>query len=370
MMESVRPEIVHDPCAWRASDFDHEGRFTLRLDPDAIDSLAVACGQDEGEGSVASAQFYESSPTLSGCLAEQLEGLRNELTTGKGFVLLRGLPFDAWGVEGSRRATWAIANSVGYPVSQTADGSRLVDVRDTSGRESTPRQFSTNRELRLHTDPASDLIGLACIRSARSGGESVLVSAVSVHNAMLERRPDLLAELYHGFHWHRFGEGRPEDAPITDYRVPVFSNVKGQLSCRYVRSAIVAGHRDLDRPLTSAQIAALDLLDQIAASEELRVVFRLQPGDFLLVNNLAVMHARTEFFDHDEPMHTRHLLRLWLSGFPGFRSALAELNYFNGGVCGIPSAQGMKSHYDMNALYSDKASGGAARLGVNGPIQR
>jgi len=57
-------------------------------------------------------------------------------------------------------------------------------------------------------DPASDIIGLACVQDAKQGGESVITSAIAVHNAMLAQRPDLLALLYQGFHWHRFGEGR------------------------------------------------------------------------------------------------------------------------------------------------------------------
>ena len=96
-------------------------------------------------------------------------------------------------------------------VSQTIDGQRICDVMDTTRGESSPRQFKTNRELSLHTDPVSDLIGLACLRPAQSGGESVLVSAVTVYNQMLERDADLLEALFEGFRVHRYGEGRPED---------------------------------------------------------------------------------------------------------------------------------------------------------------
>jgi hypothetical protein len=237
-------------------------------------------------------------------------------------------------------------------------------VSDVSGQEPSPRQYRTSQELRLHMDPASDLIGLACVQDAKSGGESVLTSAVAVHNAMLAQRPDLLELLYRGFHWPRFGEGRPEDGPFTRELVPIFAQEQGRLSCRYVRSPIAAGHKDAGVPLTESQIEALDLFDKLASSPELRVASRLQPGDLLMVNNLAVLHARTQFEDHPEREKRRHMVRLWLEGEPGFRAVPRQLNFFNGGRCGIAPQAGQEAHYDIGSLYKDRASGGVARLGV------
>src|SRR5437763_650781 len=97
------------------------------------------------------------------------------------------------------------ASPVPAPVADPADWNAAT------GKEASPRQYRTSQELRLHMDPASDLMGLACVQDAKAGGESVITSAVAVHNAMQASRPDLLALLYRGFHWHRFNEGRPED---------------------------------------------------------------------------------------------------------------------------------------------------------------
>ncbi|MDB5948055.1 MAG: hypothetical protein JWQ33_3081 [Ramlibacter sp.] len=347
--------------AWRGAGFVDPRSYThwwAGEDAAALHGIAAAAqSQDHPPSDPGPA------PEVGGALGATLGRLRAELQSGRGFVLLRGLPFDRWTIDESRMATWAIANAIGIPVSQTASGARLVDVMDTSRQEATPRQFSTSQELRLHTDPASDLIGLACVRAAASGGDSVLASSISVHDAMLRQRPDLVHVLYEGFRWHRFGEGRPQDAAVSEYKVPVFSKEDDRLSCRYVRSPIVAGQRDAGNPLTALQIEALDLFDQLASSPELRVTFRMEPGDIVLVNNLTVMHARTQFVDHAAPALPRQLFRLWLAGFRGFRPVRPELNYFNAGHCGIP-ATGMKAHYDMQSLYADPASGGAARLGV------
>ena len=36
-------------------------------------------------------------------------------------------------------------------------------------------------------------------------------------------------------------------------------------------------------------------------------------GDIQWLKNATILHARTEFEDHDEPERKRHLLRLWLT---------------------------------------------------------
>jgi len=40
------------------------------------------------------------------------------------------------------------------------------------------------------------------------------------------------------------------------------------------------------------------------------VTLRLQKGDILLVNNLAIQHSRSSFVD--KPFQRRHIMRLWL----------------------------------------------------------
>lgn len=358
-----RPAPAADaPFAWRADTFGNARPWLRPLTADelaALEALATA----EAARAHDAHDPGEPAPLPAACAALAGE-MRRAVYEGPGFILLRGLPYERWGVDASRWVTWTLAHALGMPVTQTAAGARLVDVRDTSRRESTPRQFSTSQELRLHMDPASDLIGLGCVRAAASGGESVLSSAVSVHDEMLRRRPDLLAALYQGFRWHRFGEGRSQDEPVSEHRVPVFTAQDGHVACRYVRSPIVAGHKEAGEPLTPAQVEALDLFDQLASSPELRLVFRMASGDLLWVNNIKVLHARTQFVDHPEPLPPRHLFRLWLAAPDGVARAPARLNFFNGGEPGMP-VTGQRARYDMDRLRKDPASGGVARLGVS-----
>jgi hypothetical protein len=96
----------------------------------------------------------------------------------------------------------------------------------------------------------------------------------------------------------------------------------------------------------------------------MRVDFAMQAGDMLIVNNLAVLHARTRFEDAETPEQRRLLLRYWLDGGPGFWPKDSRIDYFNGGRCGIPEEHSMTPGYDMKSLAADQASGGVADLGI------
>ena len=60
--------------------------------------------------------------------------------------------------------------------------------------------------------------------------------------------------------------------------------------------------------MSEIQAEAIDMVHFTAMEHKLTV--RLQRGDMLLINNLAVQHARSAFVD--KPFQRRHIIRLWL----------------------------------------------------------
>ena len=58
------------------------------------------------------------------------------------------------------------------------------------------------------------MVALLCLRRAKNGGLSTLVSSLAVHNVMAERRPDLLERLYQPFPGAR--RLSPEDYEALD----------------------------------------------------------------------------------------------------------------------------------------------------------
>src|SRR3546814_15081612 len=96
------------------------------------------------------------------------------------------------------------------------------------------RADGSKREARLHVYLA-DVVGLLGVRQAATDPRSTLTSAAAIHNAFVDRHPEWLPRLYEGFHWDRFGEQAPWEAPLSPAKIPVFSSAGGEVSVRYNR---------------------------------------------------------------------------------------------------------------------------------------
>jgi len=284
-----------------------------------------------------------------------LKAAYDEVRSGKGVVLVCGLPVDGT-LDQFCAAVCEIGRHFGAALSQNAQGELIGHVIDATAEDPTPRMYRSNLELRPHNDITA-MIALACWQKARSGGASVLVSGVTVHDEMRRRAPELLAPLYRGYHYHRLGEEGPDEEPTTPYRVPVFSIINNQLSCRYQRAGIAAGHRARGVPLEPEDIAAFNLFDEIAKAPENRLAFYLERGEMMVINNYTVMHARSQFENYPEPERQRRLVRLWLDA-PGFRDVPREFNLFKSN--GVPPQSGRRASYDFRKLYAEDplATGG------------
>jgi hypothetical protein len=116
-------------------------------------------------------------------------------------------------------------------------------------------------------------------------------------------------------------------------------------------------------PLEQQDIEALNLFDQVAAAPENRLAFFLERGDMILINNYAVLHARTRFANFPEPERQRRLLRLWLDA-EGFRDVPKEFNLFKAN--GVPRQEGRRASFDFAKLYRDDpvATGGVPDLNL------
>ncbi len=190
----------------------------------------------------------------------------------------------------------------------------MSDVRDigVDYRTTTGRGYSSRSALDFHAD-GSDIVGLMCIRTAKSGGESLISSSIRAHNELLAKRPDAVRELTGLFTFSRQGEEAPEEPPY--YQASVFGWRDGRFACRHLRNHINSAQRvfpEVPR-LTERQIEALDLLDDVLAREDLCFRMQFVPGDVQLINNHIILHSRTDYEDFEELELKRHLFRLWIA---------------------------------------------------------
>lgn len=237
----------------------------------------------------------------------------DQVATGTGFALLRGMPRAETTAEEFELLTWAIGLHTGVARPQGKASQYLSAVRDvgTTYRTGKGRGYSSNADLDFHTDSA-DIVLLTCYNVAREGGMSMVTSSVSAHNAMAVACPDL-AELLHEPHWF---SRQQEQAPGEDpaYPCPIFAEASGVLCSKWNRNRLNSAQAIEGVPqLTAKHRQALDTLDRTLNRPDLMYTMYLQPGDMQILNNHVTLHSRTEFVDHDDPALKRTLFRLWLA---------------------------------------------------------
>lgn len=319
---SISVPLVTDPTAWTATSFASAADYTITLTATQRTEVLAALHHIERSGRLTSPTKLTASDFPLPELGLRLEQAFDQVRSGCGFVVIKGLPRAGLSFEQFAAAVWGVNTFFGFPLSQNAQGELLSEVIDASANEAT-----------LRTD-VTGMLSLACWNPARRGGEIVLASGVTIHNEIAGRAPQLLEVLYRGFHYHRLGEQGAHQEPVTPFRIPVFAVRKGQVSVRSARAGFTAGHHELHIPFSARETEAIDLFDEIAREPGNCLTFPLEAGDLVVINNYVVMHARKPFEDYDEPSHKHRLLRVWLDA-KNLRSVPAEFNQM-GAQNGIP----------------------------------
>ncbi len=302
-MTVVLRETITGPAAWRGAELASNSDWVSHLSAPILAALDAALRTVKKRG-LGIGQFGRADFPLDGCEAE-LAAFADELENGRGFLVLRGLPADRYDEADLTLLYYGLGMHLGTPVLQNPAGDllgRVANVGDLANKKT--RVYETNAYLPYHTD-LSDVVGLLCIRKAKAGGLSSLVSAAAIYNEILTTHPEYLGLFYRPLYFDHLGEDLPSLSPIFSYH-------EGKMSCRYLRQYIELGQELRGLPLSRVEIEALDLFDSIIHDPRLRLDMMLEPGDMQFANNYAVLHSRTGFEDEEDPAEHRLLLRLWL----------------------------------------------------------
>ena len=311
-MTSMLRTPLHGAFAWTGGEMAGRPGWAEELTPAELAELDAALRHAQARGAQLFTMTRDDFPLDR--LRDRLLRLREELEDGRGFQLLRGVPVERYSLDEARMLFWGLAVHLGEPEPQDAQGALMHDIRDTGQRVETTdnvRGFQTNNELHFHND-GGDAFMLLCLRTAKSGGTSKLVSVAALFNEVLARRPDLAEVLQQPFHFDARAQqlsGKPkvQVVPLLQYHA-------GRLSALQKRAYIDLAQRFPEVPrLTREQVEALDMVDAICADPAFHLSFEMRPGDIQFGSNHAVLHSRTEYVDHDDPALKRHLLRTWLT---------------------------------------------------------
>jgi hypothetical protein len=302
-------EPVVDPAGWEPGDLGDVDSWSYAITESDVAALIEGVGAFRRTGlSVAEA---DRSNVPLGPLGAVLADVKRELVDGRGMVMIRNLPVDRLTREETAIAYIAMGSHLGEKMPQNKFGHVLGHVKDLGGDYADPltRGYTTRAEMRFHAD-GSHYVGLLCLQTSKSGGESRVASSVTVYNRMLARRPDLVKVLTEDFYRSRSGEINPGEKPW--FTQPIFSFTDGYFSATGLGAAIdkAQGLPGVP-PFTAAQKEAIAAYRETVEECALDIDFR--KGDIQLLNNFVMLHTRREYVDWPEPARKRHLLRLWLT---------------------------------------------------------
>jgi len=305
----IKHRIDH-PSAWKSSDFKSQDDYAFDLEPRHIKALNAALGKVRKAGlgidDITKANFPLDD------IQDFIDQVSYELMDGRGLMLIRGWPLDQYLLEDIGVMYYGFGAHFGKGATQSVIGDRLGYVMDHSDSEPLERAYRNKHELSLHTD-FNELIGMLNIRQAATGGESQYASAIAVHNEIFATRPELLAPLYEGFHYHRRGEETPGQEPVTPHKVPIFSSVDGVLSCRFIEGYIQPAAKELGIEMPAYLVEAISYYQVIAARDDFQLEMLVEPGHMTFSNNFVTLHARSAFEDDSTDAEKKRLfLRLWL----------------------------------------------------------
>ncbi|CAN5619823.1 TauD/TfdA family dioxygenase [soil metagenome] len=301
---------VTDQSAWKGEELHGKTDWLVAFTADELAEIDAAISSVRSKG-LSLAEIGTQTfplPTVKHKLASYVREIRN----GRGFVVLRGIPVAKYTDDEVGMIFWGLGTYLGAPVCQTPKGELLGHVKDYGRKLGglDVRGFETNAHLNFHTDSA-DIIGLMCLRKAKSGGLSSVVSSMAIYNDIIEKHPEFMPVYERGFQYIR-REAAFTDKPVSPHRLPIFGEKDGVVSCRYLRTQIEAGAVALGKPLEPNEVAALDYFDSLSRDPKFHLDMDLEVGDIQLINNYTTLHSRTGFEDFPEPERRRHMLRLWL----------------------------------------------------------
>jgi len=239
-LQSTLPPEIHDRSVWYGPGLSEREDWIEQLSNVEMAEVEKVVG--ELRRSEVNLTEITAGKVPLPTLGPKFQRVLDEVMNGRGFVLIRGLPVERWIRRQAAIAFLVIGVHLGNLRMQNAEGHLLGHVRDLGRSSDDPntRIYQTRERQTHHTD-SCDVVGLLCLRTAKSGGLSSLVSSTTIFNEMRRRRPDLLNVLLQPIETDRRGEVPEGSKPY--FNIPVFNYHDGLVSAIYQRQYIESARR-------------------------------------------------------------------------------------------------------------------------------
>jgi hypothetical protein len=304
--------MLTGPGVWFGPKIQNDSSWVMCLDQEDISEIESALlSVKTANLKIPFAAKEFCLPNLSKKIDRVVDFIKND----KGLTIIRGLPREKYSDNDCELIYWGIGINIGNPVSQNSRGHLLGHVRDEgrSINDPTARPYQTSSKMDFHCDLMPvDILGLFCSRAAKSGGESFIVSAETVHNVILHEKPEFLEALYQPYNID-WADEEPAGTPPW-YTMPMFSSVNGVITSRITSRRFIQMVTRHGKHLAASkiQIDAIEFAQQVSQRPELRLSMMLKEGDMQFLSNHRTLHARSAFENTSGADKQRHLLRMWI----------------------------------------------------------
>ncbi|KAF4968711.1 hypothetical protein FSARC_3928 [Fusarium sarcochroum] len=300
------------PLVWSGAEFQEDHTYTLRLSEGEAREIDSALASFKTLGLDGDEVSQDNFPLPN--LSRRLRASSETLHIGRGFAIIRGIDDSKYSVEDSVTIFLGVASYIADKRGlQDRKGNMLSHVTDSkqwTAPSNARHGIHTKGSLPFHTDMGCDILSLQVRDSANKGGYTYLSSVWTIFNDLLDREPEVVKTLL-APNWPVQLVSASSGRKASYYLAPVLAFHDGKLL------ASLDPHRLGPHPsmtnaniptLSDAQLHALKAVSDAASRVELQL--KLEKGDFLFFNNLALVHRRDAYTDDDNS--SRHMVRLWL----------------------------------------------------------
>jgi alpha-ketoglutarate-dependent taurine dioxygenase len=238
-------------------------------------------------------------------IAENFEHGMNqaiEILNTDGFVILKS------DLKKSESLLFDISNYFGSMVEQTpVKGSTTYSIESTRANLTSTK---SNTYQPLHSDgnfkpTPPKIIALQCIEPSTQGGYSKIAKADDIYKYIEKLSPATLEKLFDPEALTFYRKDRNvEKINVVEYKKPIFyylENGNMGISLNPMMAKIES---------TKEIETAFKLISYFTSKPKNQITFKLEKGETLILDNYAVLHARTEF----PADQGRHLKRAWYDG--------------------------------------------------------
>ena len=313
-MSQIFDQTISTPMSWTSETVLDQGGL-VHLDDECLQELERVANDLRANPlpDVALSFKFFDMPACNALMAK----IRKQIDSGIGLAIIDRLPIQNYDETIAKKLYWLLMSMVGQPVAQKWDGTLLYDVRDEGGQDiagSNIRSSKTNGDQGYHVDNAFNLppefVSLLCLKTAKEGGTSGIISFETVHNLLLDDHPDTLTRLYEPFYFDRQMEHAPGE--VRTVHKPIFETDGKTIKTNYSPNVIYRGYKMIDDEMDDKTHTALDAIKSVCESPGIGKNLEFEIGQIQILNNRRIGHRRTAYVDWPEPDRRRHLVRMWI----------------------------------------------------------